>query len=43
MKLSIIVANRALLEEMAKMEMNGGAAVDFAEVLRVAFTAIQDF
>ena len=43
MKLSIIVAARPLLEEMAKMDMNGAGALAFAGTLRVAFIAIQEF
>jgi len=43
MKLNDIIASRALLEELAKMDMNGAAALKFAEFLKVAFTAIQEF
>lgn len=43
MKLSVIVAARPLLEEMANMEMDGAGALSFAGTLRIAFTAIQEF
>lgn len=43
MKLSVIIAGRQLLEELAKMEMDAAGALAFTDFLRTAFTAIQDF
>jgi len=43
MKLSVIVGSRQLLEDMAQMEMDGVGSLEFAEFLRIAFSAIQAF
>lgn len=43
MKLSVIVGSRQLLEDIAKMDMEGAGSLAFAAFLKVAFTAIQDF
>ncbi len=43
MKLSVIIGSRQLLEEMAKMEMEGAAALSFTGFLKEAYSAIQEF